>query len=256
MISGIIYAAIALYVIAIAYFHFKYPEMRWNWDDISTDNVSFPPSFIWGTATAAHQVEGNCTNNWSEFEKGTKDDGHPNIKDGQQSGIACDHWNRYPEDIKLIKKLGVSHYRFSVEWSKIQPSQDIFDEGAINHYSKMIDTLLENDIVPVLTLHHFTHPIWFDRLGAFEKEENINIFVSFCERVFKEYSSKVDYWCTINEPAVVATQGYFSGRFPPGKKDSDLSAVVLKNFLEKILLKLKEEVWFYQNLQKIPKINN
>ena len=232
MIFGIFYATIGLYIIAIAYFHFKYPEIRWNWDDISTDNISFPPSFIWGTATAAHQVEGNCTNNWSEFEKGTKDDGQPNIKDNQQSGIACDHWNRYPEDIKLKKELGVSHYRFSVEWSKIQPTQDTFDEDVLNHYSKMIDTLLENDIMPVLTLHHFTHPIWFDRLGAFEKEENINIFVSFCKRVFKKYSGKVDYWCTINEPAVVSTQGYFSGRFPPGKKDSDLSAVVLKNFLE------------------------
>jgi beta-glucosidase/6-phospho-beta-glucosidase/beta-galactosidase len=69
-------------------------------------------------------------------------------------------------------------------------------------------------------------------LGAFEREENIQIFVSFCERVFKEYSSKVSYWCTINEPGVVATQGYFSGMFPPGKKDSQLSAVVLKNLLD------------------------
>ena len=232
MILEILSIVIGLYLLVVVYFHFKYPEMRWNWDDISTDNISFPPTFIWGTATAAHQVEGNCINNWSAFEKGTKDNGQPNINDNQQSGLACDHWNRYPEDIKLIKKLGVSHYRFSVEWSKIQPTQDTFDEDALNHYSKMIDTLLENDIMPVLTLHHFTHPIWFDSLGAFEKEENINIFVSFCERVFKEYSGKVDYWCTINEPAVVATQGYFSGRFPPGKKDSDLSAVVLKNFLE------------------------
>ena len=232
MTIGIFYIVIGLYVIAISYFHFKYPEMRWNWDNISTDKISFPQSFIWGTATAAHQVEGNCTNNWSEFEKGTKDGGQPNIKDNQQSGIACDHWNRYPEDIKLIRELGVTHYRFSVEWSKIQPKQETFDVDVLDHYSKMIDTLIENSITPVLTLQHFTHPIWFDRLGAFEKEENINIFISFCERVFEEYSGKVDYWCTINEPAVVATQGYFSGRFPPGKKDSDLSAVVIKNFLE------------------------
>ncbi len=214
------------------YFHLKYPEMRWNWDDISTENMQFPPTFIWGTATAAHQVEGNCVNNWSEFEKDTKVDGQPNIKDNQQSGIACDHWNRYPEDIKLIKELGVSHYRFSVEWSKIQPKQDIFNEDVLDHYSKIIDALLENNIIPVLTLHHFTHPLWFDKLGAFEKEDNISIFVSFCQRVFKEYSSKVSFWCTINEPGVVATQGYFSGMFPPGKKDSNLSAVVLKNLLE------------------------
>ena len=216
----------------IMYFHFKYPEIRWNWDDIATDTMQFPPTFIWGTATAAHQVEGNCTNNWSAFEKGTKEDGQPNIKDNQQSGLACDHWNRYPEDITLIKELGVSHYRFSVEWSKIQPEQNTFDEVVLSHYSKMIDKLIENNITPVLTLHHFTHPLWFDKLGAFEKEENIPIFVSFCKRVFKEYSSKVNFWCTINEPGVVATQGYFSGMFPPGKKDSKLSAIVLKNLLE------------------------
>ena len=232
MVFIYLFFVIILYISVIAYFHFKYPELRWNWDDISTEAMSFPSSFIWGTATAAHQVEGNCINNWSEFEKGSKDNGQPNIKDAQQSGIACDHWNRYPEDIKLIKDLGISHYRFSVEWSKIQPVQDTYDPTVLDHYSKMIDKLIENNITPVLTLHHFTHPLWFDRLGAFEKKENISLFVSFCRRVFDEYSNKVEYWCTINEPAVVATQGYFSGMFPPGKKDLQLSAVVLKNLLE------------------------
>ena len=109
MILEFLSIVIGLYLFVIVYFHFKYPELRWNWDAISTDNISFPPTFIWGTATAAHQVEGNCTNNWSAFEKGSKSDGHPNIKDNQQSGLACDHWNRYPEDITLIKELGVSH---------------------------------------------------------------------------------------------------------------------------------------------------
>jgi len=232
MIMGFIASIVLLYIAIVAHFNYWYPEIRWDWNNISTDDISFPPGFVWGTATAAHQVEGNCINNWSEFEKGTKDDGKPNIKDNQQSGIACDHWNKYPEDIDLIKKLGVSSYRFSVEWSKIQPEHDTYDMDAINHYSKMIDALLENNITPVLTLHHFTHPLWFERLGAFEKEENIALFVSFCERVFKEYSHKVQYWCTINEPAVVSTQGYFSGMFPPGKQDPQLSAVVLKNMLE------------------------
>jgi len=244
LVFEILCVVIILYGIAIAYFHFKYPELRWEWDYISTDNISFSSSFIWGTATAAHQVEGNCTNNWSEFEKGSKADGQPNVRHSQQSGIACDHWNRYPEDIKLIKKLGVSHYRFSIEWSKIQPTQDIFDKDVLNHYSKMIDMLLKNDISPIITLHHFTHPIWFDQLGAFEKEENISIFVSYCKRVFKEYAGKVDYWCTINEPAVVAAQGYFNGMFPPGKKDSQLSAEVLKNLLE-------AHVQVYHTLKKL-----
>ena len=232
MIIGVLLGIILLYIATIAHFHYWYPELRWDWNKISTDDMSFPPGFVWGTATAAHQVEGNCENNWSEFEKGKKDDGQPNIKDNQYSGLACDHWNRYPDDINLIKELGVSHYRFSVEWSKIEPSHGTYDKDVIQHYSKMIDVLIENNITPVLTLHHFTHPLWFDKLGAFEKEENITLFVSFCEKVFNEYSDKVQIWCTINEPAVVATQGYFSGMFPPGKKDSQLSAVVLKNMLD------------------------
>ena len=244
MIRKIFFYAIVLYLSVIVYCHLQYPEPLWNWENISTDKILFPSTFIWGTATAAHQVEGNCVNNWSEFEKGSKDDGQPNIKDNQQSGIASDHWNRYPEDIKLIKELGVSHYRFSVEWSKIQPAQDTFNQDALDHYSRMIDMLLENDITPVLTLHHFTHPLWFDKLGAFEKEENISIFISFCEKVFHEYSHKVEYWCTINEPAVVATQGYFSGMFPPGKKDSQLSAEVLKNLLD-------AHVQVYHSLKKM-----
>ena len=83
-----LFLAIILYVIAIAYFHFRYPELHWNWDNISTEKMSFPSQFIWGTATAAHQVEGNCTNNWSKFEKNSNEYGQPNIKDAQQSGIA------------------------------------------------------------------------------------------------------------------------------------------------------------------------
>ena len=115
------------YVLIILFLNFKYPCMQWDWDEISTDKIHFPPTFFWGTATAAHQVEGNCTNNWSQFENGIKSNGEPNIKDNQKSGIACDHWHRYKEDIQLIKDLGVKYYRFSVEWSKIEPIQGNFD---------------------------------------------------------------------------------------------------------------------------------
>ena len=222
---------IFVYLVVIIFFNLKFPEIRWNWEDININNIKFPPQFIWGTATASHQVEGNCLNNWSEFEKGFKSDGSPNIINHQISGLACDHWNRYSEDIDLINELGVSFYRFSIEWSKIQPDQNTFNQESLDHYSKFIDTLLEKNIQPVITLHHFTHPIWFDQLGAFEKEENIRIFVKFCIKVFNEYSNRVTYWCTINEPAVVATQGYFSGMFPPGKQNPQLAAIVLKNLL-------------------------
>ena len=213
-------------------FHIKFPELRWNWNEIDFKSIRFPKSFMWGTATAAHQVEGNCTNNWSNFEQKKKSTGEPNIKDNQSSGNACEHWDRYPEDIELIKNIGVEYYRFSLEWSKIEPEKGIYNQDALDHYSEVISKLISKDITPVITLHHFTHPIWFDEIGGFEKEENIKYLVLFSEKVFSEYSQRVKHWCTINEPAVVAVQGYFTGMFPPGKKNIKLTCIVLKNLLE------------------------
>ncbi len=213
------------------YFHKTYPELKWDWKDINLNKINFPNNFIWGTATAAHQIEGRCENNWSEFEKGYKSNGLPNIKNNQNSGIACDSWNRYEEDIKMMEKLGVSHYRFSIEWSKIQPTENDINKDAIIHYHDIIDCLFEHNIVPVITLYHFTHPIWFEKKGAFEKEENIKYFNKFCKLIFKEFSPKVKFWCTINEPAVMTSMGYFNAEFPPGKSDPQLCAIVLYNLL-------------------------
>ena len=164
-------------------------------------------------------------------ENNFNSDGKPRIKDNQKAGLACDHWNRFKDDVSLLKELGVSHYRLSLEWSKIETEKNKFNEDALNHYSEVIDFLLENNIVPYVTLHHFTNPIWFDELGSFEKEKNIDFFINFCELVFNRYSDKVSNWCTINEPEVYSVMGYFSGIFPPGKKDAQLSAEVQKNLL-------------------------
>jgi len=228
----IIILFLALSAILPIIFHYRYPELKWNWDSIDTDRINFPDGFIWGTATAAHQVEGNCNNNWSEFEKKTQKDGKPNIKDGQVSGNACEHWERYREDIELIKRIGVTHYRFSIEWSKIEPTIGQYDIDAIDHYSNVINHLLQNSITPVVTLHHFSHPIWFEEKGGFSKAENIAYFISFSKKVFSLYSDRVKDWCTINEPGVFAVQGYFTGMFPPGLKNTQLTAEVLKNLLE------------------------
>lgn len=225
-------SCIASILLVTLYFRNRFKELRWNWNDINLNDLTFPENFIWGAATASHQVEGNCTNNWSEFERGENARNAPNIKDNQKSGIACDHWNRYKEDIRLIARLGVSHYRFSLEWSKIEPQQGQFDKQALDHYSDLIDELIKAGITPVITLHHFTHPIWFDTIGAFEKQENIKHLVEFSKKVFDAYSDRVKLWCTINEPGVVAVQGYFTGMFPPGKSSGKSTAEVYKNLLE------------------------
>ncbi|MAI87381.1 MAG: hypothetical protein CMF99_09650 [Candidatus Marinimicrobia bacterium] len=220
------------WVIPVIYFNLSFPETNWNWDKIDTQNIHFPNSFAWGTATAAHQVEGdNTNNNWYDWEHQLDENNQPRIHNGDKSILAADHWNRYPDDIKLMKDLGVNHYRFSIEWSKIEPENGNYDPKAIQHYRDLCDSLLKNNITPVVTLHHFTHPIWFEKLGAFEKRENIDHFIDYSEYAFNNLKDLVPIWCTINEPSVFVSQGYFNGIFPPGKKDPVLAAAVLENLL-------------------------
>jgi beta-glucosidase len=114
--------------------------------------TSFPKDFLWGAGTSAQQVEGNCTNNsWYQAELEGK---FPDV-----AGIACDHWNRYKEDVQLLKSAGLNTYRFSVEWSKIEPREGEFDEAALQHYQDVVDELVKNGIKPCITLHHYTDPI-------------------------------------------------------------------------------------------------
>ena len=220
------------WIIPVIYFNLSSPEIKWNWNKIDTQNIHFPNSFAWGTATAAHQVEGNNTNNnWYDWEHQLDENNQPRIHNGDKSILAADHWNRYPDDIKLMKDLGVNHYRFSIEWSKIEPQNGDYNVESIQHYRDLCDSLIKNNITPVVTLHHFTHPTWFEKLGAFEKKENIDHFIEYSEYAFNNLKDLVPIWCTINEPSVFVSQGYFNGIFPPGKKNPVLAATVLENLL-------------------------
>ena len=220
------------WIIPVIYFNLSFPEINWNWNKIDTQNIHFPNSFAWGTATAAHQVEGNNTNNnWYDWEHQLDENNQPRIHNGDKSILAADHWNRYPDDIKLMKDLGVNHYRFSIEWSKIEPQNGDYNVESIQHYRDLCDSLIKNNITPVVTLHHFTHPTWFEKLGAFEKKENIHHFIEYSEYAFNNLKDLVPIWCTINEPSVFVSQGYFNGIFPPGKQDPVLAATVLENLL-------------------------
>lgn len=222
-----------IYVLLIIYFRVRDPELHWNWAWLNVDDLNFPEGFIWGAATAAHQVEGGCdNNNWHEWEQGGDGDGRDRIRGGAVSGATCEHWTRYPEDIRLMSTLGIRAYRFSLEWSKIEPEEGKFNQAALDHYSAVIDALLAAGIEPMITLYHFTHPIWFMEKGAFEKMENVTFFQRFCEKVFNEYSDRVKKWCTINEIEVEAAQSYFKGDWPPGKQDGQIMGKVMQHLLE------------------------
>ena len=234
------------YLIPTAYLNYIEPVEHWNWEEINVDEISFPENFTWGVASAAHQVEGNHTsNNWADWENQVDEQGVPRIARGEKCGLACDHWNRYPEDNKLMNDLGVSSYRFSVSWSKIMPQQGVVDTAALQHYVDVCDSLLAAGVQPMVTLHHFCHPTWWEEKGAFEKEENIADFVEFSEVVFNALKDRTTHWCTLNEPAVFVIAAYFDGHFPPGKQDPELAALVLKNMY-------LSHVKVYEKLKNLP----
>lgn len=182
--------------------------------------------FLWGVATASHQVEGgNIYNDWYEWEK----EGH--IKTGDSAIVACDHYNRYKDDFKLIKFLNNNAYRFSVEWSRIEKNEGEFDEKEIEHYIDMLKTLREMEIEPVLTLHHFTIPTWLYKKGGFLNENFHNYFSRFVKKVVPYFAPYVNYWITINEPVVVGLFGYIRGEWPPGHKDMKEAFVAMRELL-------------------------
>ncbi|MGB7050415.1 MAG: family 1 glycosylhydrolase [Acidimicrobiales bacterium] len=182
---------------------------------------SFPDGFLWGTATAAHQIEGgNVNNDWWAFEHA------PGSLCAESSGDACDSFNRYPEDIDLVAGLGLGAYRFSLEWSRIEPEEGEFSRVALDHYRRMVATCLERGLAPVVTFHHFTHPRWLAAMGTWEAPEAPDRFARFCGRTTEHLGDLLGMACTLNEPNVVATMGWRHGLFPPGVRDRTRRAAV------------------------------
>ena len=211
--------------------------LYWDWQTIDTSQLYFPPQFLWGAATSAHQVEGYCTNNeWQLWEE----------NDGViPTGKACDHWHRYKEDIQSLKHAGLTSYRFSVEWSKIEPAPGQFDESALKHYEDLCKELVKQGIKPIVTLHHYTNPLWFYKRGSFEKEENIHYFISYCVKVFSRLHPYVHLWLTFNSPTSYAARAYYAQLAPPGIQNMQKMQEVLKNVLE-------AHVQTYHALKQLP----
>ena len=179
-----------------------------------SETITFPDGFLWGTATAAHQVEGgNWNNDWWMWEH---DPGSPAV---EPSGDACDHFWRYPADIAQLADLGFGAYRFSLEWSRIEPEEGEFSIAALDHYRRMIATTLDHDLLPVVTFHHFTTPRWVAADGGWENPATPERFARFCGRATDHLGDVIGMACTINEPNVVAVMGYLLAHFPPGVSD-------------------------------------
>jgi beta-glucosidase len=155
----------------------------------------WPANFMWGVATAAHQIEGN---NFSSDYWVLENIPSSNFK--ERSGDACDSWNRWREDIALVKALGLNTYRFSVEWARIEPEQGRFSNAAIAVYRQMCELCRSHGIVPIVTLHHFTSPIWLAAAGGWEDGRTPEAFARFAGFVARHLGDLAGAFCTMNEP--------------------------------------------------------
>ena len=177
-----------------------------------------------GAATAAVQIEGGDTGNqWHEFAQVPG-----RIVDGSTPTPATDHWTRWQEDTDLLSELGLQVYRLGIEWSRIEPEPGRIDESAVEHYRTELAELGRRGIRPLVTIHHFSHPRWFEARGGWTAPDAVETYLAHVERVVTRFGDLVSEWVTINEPNVYATGGFLFGEFPPGRTGawSDIRAVL------------------------------
>ena len=157
--------------------------------------TSFPPDFVWGAATAAHQVEGNNINS----DLWVLEHCSPTLFE-EPSLDACDHYHRFADDIRLLADLGLNCYRFSVEWARIEPEPGHFSLSALDHYRRMLAACHENGVTPMVTFYHFSSPRWFAGMGGWEKPAAADLFVRYCERSARHFGDLISLASTFNEP--------------------------------------------------------
>lgn len=173
--------------------------------------LRFPRGFLWGSATSAYQVEGNnAQSDWWEWEQKK---GH--VAHNERSRMACDHYNRYEEDFDLAKQYHQNSHRLSIEWSRIEPAPGEWNWEEVEHYRAVLRALKKRRISVMLTLHHFTNPLWFVALGGWEHPDAPRLFARYAEFIAEHLGEYVDTWITINEPLVYIAESYVVGEWPP-----------------------------------------
>jgi beta-glucosidase len=193
--------------------------------ELPAGSLAFPAGFLWGTATAAHQVEGgNENNDWWAWEQ------YPGrIVDGTRSGLACDWWHRAEEDLALAARGGQNSHRLSLEWSRLEPQEGRWSEAAVARYRQILTAMRDLGLEPLVTLWHFSLPLWLYEQGGWENERCIGLYLRFVERALDAFGDLCHFWCTINEPEIYAYDGYVSGKWPPGRGGLRAARTVLRH---------------------------
>jgi beta-glucosidase len=170
--------------------------------------MRFPEGFLWGAATAAHQIEGNNVNNdwWRAEAAGLLP---------HRSDVACDSWNHWSEDIQLLSQIGLNAYRLSIEWARVEPEPGQFDQTALDVYRRQLEALKQAGIEPMVTLHHFTSPRWLADQGGWGNPDVVPRLANYADRVARQMSDLVRWWITINEPSILGSKAYLEGSWPP-----------------------------------------
>jgi|AntRauTorcE11897_2_1112592.scaffolds.fasta_scaffold00031_27 beta-glucosidase len=200
----------------------------------------FPNGFLWGASTAAYQVEGGITNDWSQWEPTVADNlaqtAEKRLKgvvpnwgavkhkaqnpDNYISGSAASHYQKFEQDVALMNELSLSAYRFSIEWARVQPRADEFDDEVIAHYKRALSLLRENNITPLLCLHHFTNPAWIADISGWHDPRTVAHYLNYVEKITEELGSLCDIWFTFNEPNAFALSRYLGGGIWPDWSDA------------------------------------
>ncbi len=212
--------------------------------------ISFPKKFLWGASTAAHQVEGGLHNQWtvwelenakslaaqapyqfgdlSSWEHAKSQAENP---DNYVSGQGVEHYQRYEEDFEYLKQMNMNAFRFGIEWARVEPEEGAWDAEVIAHYRNYLRRLKSMGIVPVVTLFHFTLPVWFVEMGGFEKRRNVRYFVRYVEKILNELGQDMEWIISVNEPTVYVSESYLHGSWPPQQASRLLSYRVLMNLI-------------------------
>ncbi len=195
--------------------------------------VTFPRNFLWGAATAAYQIEGA----WNEDGKGESiwdrfSHTEGTVRNSDTGDVACDHYHRLDEDIKIMKEIGIRAYRFSISWSRIFPDgHGLVNLAGLDFYNRLVDKLLAARIQPFATLYHWDLPQKLQEIGGWTNREVSSHFADYAAVLSKHLGDRVQNWITINEPWVIANIGHKTGEHAPGIKDEKMALQVAHHLL-------------------------